>query len=670
MNPVKKKCKPLNMLYLRFHGKKTFGPGPIIILFFLLAAIKSYSQAELQAWGNITGIRIQGELIGFETSIRTVGGRWSDITSTGREQQSPVFSRDGSRRMVTTQLGSVRFKETVTDLGAGRSRVQIQYTAGADTSIIGAFFCISLPLTDYGQGQFIFDQRKPLAVAMIKPDSNSSLMKSNAREIRIASAKQQIYIQCGEREDLFIPLISRTNTDLIEVYLPLQMGNLVSGKTGEKTFILQAAGIIDKKDIHIILDTLRPGREFAGMGGNFRIQNQKSDMQVIDYCLNNLRVAWGRVEMPWRYWQPEKNKDPLATARLGRLDLHVQQAMEMAKKLQQKGIPVILTDWSAPDWAVIGKPKFTHQKGESWGNPLNPDSLQFTYKSITAYILYLQEHFGVQVRFFSFNESDLGIYIRQSGVQHDELIRGLGKYFLQHGIKTKILLGDNSDATTYPFIDPALHDTAAYPYIGAVSFHSWRGWETETLSRWTAASRKINLPLIVAEGSIDAAAWAYPEIFLEPAYAMDEINLYIRLLAICQPMSILQWQMTSDYSLLSGGGIFGKEGPLEPTRRFWNLKQLASTPPGLSYLPVSFAAANIYCAALGNKKTGVYVFHITNNGAERKVDIRGIPASVKSFKVISTSSSLSMHTGAQVTVDNGRVQFALPAGCYTTLISN
>jgi hypothetical protein len=658
------------MLYLRFHGKKKFWPGPIIILLFLLAAIKSYSQAELQAWGNITGIRIQGELIGFETSIRTVGSRWSDINSTGREQQSPVFARDSGRRMVTTQLGSVRFKETVTDLGAGRSRVQIQYTAGSDTSIIGVFFCISLPLRDYGQGQFIFDQRKPLPVALIKPDSNSSLMKSNAREIRIASAKQQIYIQCGEREDLFIPLISRTNTDLIEVYLPLQMGNLVSGKTGEKTFILQAAGIIDKKDIHIILDTLRPGREFAGMGGNFRIQNQKSDMQVIDYCLNNLRVAWGRVEMPWRYWQPEKNKDPLATARLGRLDLHVQQAMEMAKKLQQKGIPVILTDWSAPDWAVIGKPKFTHQKGESWGNPLNPDSLQFTYKSITAYILYLQEHFGVQVRFFSFNESDLGIYIRQSGVQHDELIRGLGKYFLQHGIKTKILLGDNSDATTYPFIDPALHDTAAYPYIGAVSFHSWRGWETETLSRWTAASRKINLPLIVAEGSIDAAAWAYPEIFLEPAYAMDEINLYIRLLAICQPMSILQWQMTSDYSLLSGGGIFGKEGPLEPTRRFWNLKQLASTPPGLSYLPVSFAAANIYCAALGNKKTGVYVFHITNNGAERKVDIRGIPASVKSFKVISTSSSLSMHTGAQVTVDNGRVQFALPAGCYTTLISN
>jgi hypothetical protein len=670
MNPMTKYVNLLNIPNCWTHEKRKYILSAIIILFLLSATIRCYSQAELQAWGNITGIRVQGELMGFETSIKTVGSRWTDINATGKEQQSPDFKRDSGRRVVVTQLGSIRFIETITDLGAGRVRVRLQYTAASDTSITGAFFCISLPLRDFGQGQIIFDQRNPLPVAMIKPDSNSSMMKSSAREIRIGSAKRQIDIQCGEKGDLFIPLFSRTNTDIIEIYLPLQMGKLLSGKTGEKTFILQATGLIDKKEIHMMLDTLRPGREFAGLGGNFRIQNLKTDPQVIDYCLNNLRVAWGRVEMPWRYWQPEKNKDPLAAARSGRLDPHVRQAMEMAKKLQQKGIPVILTDWSAPDWAVIGKPKFTHLKGEPWGNPLNPDSLQYIYKSISTYIQYLQEHYAVQVRFFSFNESDLGIYVRQTGVQHDELIRGLGKYFLLHGLKTKILLGDNSDATTYPFIDPALHDTAAYSYIGAVSFHSWRGWETEILSRWTDASRKINLPLIVAEGSIDAAAWAYPEIFLEQTYAMEEINLYIRLLAICQPLSILQWQLTSDYSPLSGGGIFGKEGPLEPTQRFWNLKQLASTPAGLNYLSVSFAAGNISCAALGNRETGIYVFHITNNGAERKVDLGGIPASVKSFKIISTGNSLNMHQGTPVTVDKGRAQFTLPAGCYTTLMSN
>ena len=125
---------------------------------------------------------------------------------------------------------------------------------------------------------------------------------------------------------------------------------------------------------------------------------------------------------------------------------------------------------------------------------------------------------------------------------------------------------------------PALNDPATYPYIGAVSFHSWRGWDTATLQKWADAAAQLHLPLLVGEGSIDAAAWAYPAIFLEQTYALKEISLYTRLLAICQPESILQWQLTSDYSPLAGGGIFGDTSALHPTQRFWNLKQLASTP--------------------------------------------------------------------------------------------
>jgi hypothetical protein len=293
----------------------------------------------------------------------------------------------------------------------------------------------------------------------------------------------------------------------------------------------------------------------------------------------------------------------------------------------------------------------------------------FIYQSIADYIQFLQDQFAVRIQFFSFNESDLGIYVRQTGEQHDDLIKGLGKYFLSRGLKTKILLGDNSDATTYAFIEPSLRDTSAHPYIGAVSFHSWRGWETRLLSQWATASREINLPLIVGEGSIDAAAWGYPTIFLEQTYAMQEINLYIKLMAICQPLSILQWQLTSDYSPLIGGGIFGKEGPLEPTQRFWNLKQLASTPAGLNYLPVVCDRPNVTCAAIGNVGEGKYVLHIVNNGAERKVTLDGIPSVIHSFKIISTGKTLSMKEGPAVEVRKNEAIFILLSGCFTTLTS-
>ncbi len=663
----------LNNVNLK-HGvawQKYFTMLYIIFCFVFSAFIeKSFGQTELQAWGNITGIRVQGELMGFETSLRVVGNQWSAITATDKEAQSPKFNRDSmGRQIVITRLGGISFTETVTDLHEGETSVTIQYLSARDTSVTGLFFCISLPLSDYGQGTIRLDKMKPFLISGIKADSSEKWMKSASAKISINSVQRQMDIQLQEACEIVFHRVSDKNDQKLEIYLPVQSGNLKAGNGGQKTYIIKTTGHIDKRDIHMVMDTSRPGRQFAGFGGNFRIQNLKTDPEVIEYCLNNMRVAWGRVEMPWRFWQPEKTIDPVAAARAGKLDAHVQRAMEMAQKLQQRGIPIILTAWSAPDWAIIGKAHFFHQPGELWGNPLNPDSLMFIYQSIADYIQYLYDQYAVQVRFFSFNESDLGIYVRQTGEQHDALIKGLGKYFIIRGLKTKILLGDNSDATTYSFIEPALRDTSAHPYIGAVSFHSWRGWETGLLSQWATASREINLPLIVGEGSIDAAAWGYPAIFLEQTYAMQEINLYIRLMAICQPLSILQWQLTSDYSPLEGGGIFGKEGPLEPTRRFWNLKQLASTPAGLNYFPVACDRSTVTCAAVGNTQESKYVLHIVNNGAERKVMLIGIPSAVHSFKIISTGKNLSMQEGSTVNVQRNEAIFILPSECFTTLSS-
>jgi hypothetical protein len=229
-------------------------------------------------------------------------------------------------------------------------------------------------------------------------------------------------------------------------------------------------------------------------------------------------------------------------------------------------------------------------------------------------------------------------------------------------------LGDNSDANTYKFIYPTLNDADAKQYIGAISFHSWRGWETETLKKWADAATKLGVPLLVGEGSIDAAAWGYPDIFQEQTYALEEINLYTRILAICQPASILQWQLTADYSPLIGGGIFGNNEPLHPGQRFWNLKQLSITPKGLYAMPVSSDNADITCAALGDNAKNSYALHIVNNGSKRNVTLRGIPASVKQLDIYSTSKDSYMKQ-SEVKVKDGIAEFKLPETSYVTLIS-
>ena len=155
---------------------------------------------------------------------------------------------------------------------------------------------------------------------------------------------------------------------------------------------------------------------------------------------------------------------------------------------------------------------------------------------------------------------------------------------------------------------------------------------------------------------------------MEPQFALYEINLYTRILNIAQPKSILQWQLTADYSILAGGGIFGDAGPLRPTQRYWNLKQLASTPPRSFSLPVKCNQPGIACAALGNIAEGAYTLHIVNNGATRAATVTGLPADVKQLRMWVTDAKRGMEESGRVSVADSKAQFTLEATSFTTLI--
>ena len=151
---------------------------------------------------------------------------------------------------------------------------------------------------------------------------------------------------------------------------------------------------------------------------------------------------------------------------------------------------------------------------------------------------------------------------------------------------------------------------------------------------------------------------------------MDEISLYVRLVNICQPLSILQWQLTSDYSPLSGGGLFGNTAPLAPTQRFWNMKQLAATPKGLSAMPLTCDRPNIVYAALGNNSKESYAIHLVNNGARREAVLKGIPKKVKTLRLFVTDKDRGMKEGDPVVVTNGEAHFILDAYSYMELLGS
>ena len=120
------------------------------------------------------------------------------------------------------------------------------------------------------------------------------------------------------------------------VYISL-MPTLKKAERTALSMALHASGVIDHSDAEIILDMQNPGSLFTGFGGNFRLQNPAADPKVIDYCLENLRVAYGRVEFPWRLWQPEEEADPIATAQNGGLNKRVEESLLMAERFEGDG---------------------------------------------------------------------------------------------------------------------------------------------------------------------------------------------------------------------------------------------------------------------------------------------------------------------------------------------
>ena len=74
-----------------------------------------------------------------------------------------------------------------------------------------------------------------------------------------------------------------------------------------------------------------------------------------------------------------------------------------------------------------------------------------------------------------------------------------------------------------------------------------------------------------------------------------ELETYLKMMQYGQVTSVLHWQLTENYGVLTGG-----PGALQPTRRFFHLKQLGMTPGGAAFVPLKGDAANISHAAYGD----------------------------------------------------------------------
>ena len=262
-------------------------------------------QTEVMAWGNITGIRVEGQLMEFESSLRVAGKNWTRISATGKERQHPVYNREGETQIVNTDFAGLKFVQKVSENGTGSTKVEITSTAGKDTILSGVYFCIDLPSKYYSDGIISVNGSSRKQKLADKVSSNEKAKSFTAKSIIIGSAKQQLSFNFDASSAVMVR--KEKDDSGYQLYIRLMGPEIQKDQQAQKTITIKATGQIDKSPVEITVDSKNPGRRFDGFGGNFRLQNPKADPMVIQYCLDNMRVAWGRVEMPWAMWQPDEN---------------------------------------------------------------------------------------------------------------------------------------------------------------------------------------------------------------------------------------------------------------------------------------------------------------------------------------------------------------------------
>src|SRR5215472_1442542 len=102
------------------------------------------AQPELEPWGNLTGIRAEGQLFELPTCLRVIDGEGRELV-TAKERQNPQYSRTEKGWVVRTNLDSIYFTEMVADAGMGSAYISVDYRAHADRRIKKICISIDLP---------------------------------------------------------------------------------------------------------------------------------------------------------------------------------------------------------------------------------------------------------------------------------------------------------------------------------------------------------------------------------------------------------------------------------------------------------------------------------------------------------------------------------------------
>jgi O-glycosyl hydrolase len=564
-------------------------------------------------------------------------------------------------RLALDATQKLQFRQTVSEVD-GRLRITVDYQALAELAAEGLYFRVNIPWGEFNGGTAEVGSRS-VTLPTSLPTNVNLLYNSSANQLKALSPAGDLWWSADFSTALPVNLQDKSTESpkSFTYWIYLQQGAISAGTQASLTIDLSLDGIPDTTSASLSVQPDSSRYLFHGFGGNYAFQIESP---VTAYTLSHINSRWARTEMTLVDWEPENENDSTADTDYGRFiendqpGTRLRREFELMRTLKDKGIPFIASVWRLPEWLLADR----DVKGpDDLQRKIDPALFDEVIESITAYILYARDYYGVEPDLFSFNEPDLGIRILFTPEEHRDAVKRIGAHFAAMGLRTRILLGDTSHARgTHTYVLPAAEDPEALQYAAAISFHSWNGATPEQYQAWADLAERLQLPLLVAEMGTDPSGWqgrAYDSYW----YGIGELQLYQELLTHARPQATIYWEFTADYSLVR---IAGEE--IQPTGRFWLTKQLANlTPPMSTALAAASDHPKVMLTAF--RASDVHTIHIANLSAARNATITGLPTSVNSWRAVLTTEDAGFVELDPLCAQDGGLSLALPPRSLLTL---
>lgn len=173
---------------------------------------------------------------------------------------------------------------------------------------------------------------------------------------------------------------------------------------------------------------------------------------------------------------------------------------------------------------------------------------------ILAFLLKAKNDYGVEVDYFSFNESDGGYMTIFSPEETIRFFKMAGERFREAGLKTKFLWADTAQTKgTVEFATMIAADSTIWKYLGPLCFHSW--WSENIpdneFERIAGLAQAWNKEVWCSELGFDAMAWRQKGMNASWDYALRFAKISHRMMKYAKVAVSQYWTWQNNYSIMS-----------------------------------------------------------------------------------------------------------------------